>query len=211
MHPKLQGQELPAVLASYLPRLNQHKKLQPDAIQNCENAIADLVSKGAPFAGELPCFAPCFLSAEAVSAHSAAQAVSMLGWFRLGSMLCFENPCQHTWLSKPWQHAFQRLVGMLCCSSSVSRLDWLKPCQDSQLFKAAVIVVAGKYVLETGHMSGNNTFVFSAKRRGNNTPVVCKFFADEGGFRREMKFYERVHTGDFVPGQPHLIALLLQS
>lgn len=50
-------------------------------------------------------------------------------------------------------------------------------------------------------MSGNNTFVFSAKRRGNNTPVVCKFFADEDGFRREMKFFERVHTGDFVPGQ----------
>ena len=60
---------------------------------------------------------------------------------------------------------------------------------------------AGKYVLENGHMSGNNTFVFSAKRRGNNTPVVCKFFADEDGFRREMKFFERVHTGDFVPGQ----------
>lgn len=49
-------------------------------------------------------------------------------------------------------------------------------------------------------MSGNNTFVFSAKRRGVNTPVVCKFFADEDGFRREMKFFERVHTGDFVPG-----------
>ncbi len=49
-------------------------------------------------------------------------------------------------------------------------------------------------------MSGSNSFVFSAKRRGSNTPVVCKFFADQEGFRREMKFFERVHTGDFVPG-----------
>lgn len=56
VHPKLQGQELPAVLASYIPRLNQHRKLKPDAIQNCENAIADLVSKGAPFAGVLSYF-----------------------------------------------------------------------------------------------------------------------------------------------------------
>lgn len=60
---------------------------------------------------------------------------------------------------------------------------------------------AGKYVLETGQMSGSNTFVFSAKRRGSNTPVVCKFFSDQESFRREMKFFERVHTGDFVPGQ----------
>ena len=59
---------------------------------------------------------------------------------------------------------------------------------------------AGKYVLETGHMSGSNSFVFSAKRRGSNTPVVCKFFADQDSFKREMKFFERVHTGDFVPG-----------
>ena len=58
----------------------------------------------------------------------------------------------------------------------------------------------GKYVLETGHMSGSNSFVFSAKRRGSNTPVVCKFFSDQESFRREMKFFERVHTGDFVPG-----------
>lgn len=50
-------------------------------------------------------------------------------------------------------------------------------------------------------MSGSNTFVFSAKRRGSNTPVVCKFFSDQESYRREMKFFERVHTGDFVPGQ----------
>ena len=56
-------------------------------------------------------------------------------------------------------------------------------------------------MLETGQMSGSNTFVFSAKRRGSNTPVVCKFFSDQESFRREMKFFERVHTGDFVPGQ----------
>ena len=49
-------------------------------------------------------------------------------------------------------------------------------------------------------MSGSNSFVFSAKRRGSNTPVVCKFFADQESFRREMKFFERVHTGDYVPG-----------
>ncbi|KAL0020940.1 hypothetical protein WJX79_002678 [Trebouxia sp. C0005] len=58
---------------------------------------------------------------------------------------------------------------------------------------------AGKYVLETGQMSGSNSFVFSAKRRGSNTPVVCKFFSDQDSYRREMKFFERVHTGDFVP------------
>lgn len=62
-------------------------------------------------------------------------------------------------------------------------------------------VLSGKYVLETGQMSGSNTFVFSAKRRGSSTPVVCKFFSDQESFRREMKFFERVHTGDFVPGQ----------
>lgn len=49
-------------------------------------------------------------------------------------------------------------------------------------------------------MSGSNSFVFSAKRRGSNTPVVCKFFSDQDSYRREMKFFERVHTGDFVPG-----------
>ena len=54
-------------------------------------------------------------------------------------------------------------------------------------------------------MSGNNTFVFSAKRRGSNTPVVCKFFSDQESFRREMKFFERVHTGDFVPGQRSML------
>ena len=52
-------------------------------------------------------------------------------------------------------------------------------------------------------MSGSNTFVFSAKRRGSNTPVVCKFFSDQESYRREMKFFERVHTGDFVPGQSY--------
>jgi hypothetical protein len=50
-------------------------------------------------------------------------------------------------------------------------------------------------------MSGSNSFVFSAKRRGSNTPVVCKFFSDQDSYRREMKFFERVHTGDFVPGE----------
>ena len=50
-------------------------------------------------------------------------------------------------------------------------------------------------------MSGSNSFVFSAKRRGSNTPVVCKFFAEQDSFRREMKFFERIHTGDFVPGE----------
>ena len=49
-------------------------------------------------------------------------------------------------------------------------------------------------------MSGSNSFVFSAKRRGSNTPVVCKFFSDQDSYRREMKFFERVHTGNFVPG-----------
>lgn len=58
---------------------------------------------------------------------------------------------------------------------------------------------AGKYVLENGQMSGSNSFVFSAKRRGSNTPVVCKFFAEQDSFRREMKFFEHIHTGDFVP------------
>lgn len=64
-----------------------------------------------------------------------------------------------------------------------------------------MVCASGKYVLETGQMSGSNTFVFSAKRRGSSTPVVCKFFSDQESFRREMKFFERVHTGDFVPGQ----------
>lgn len=53
VHPKLQGQPLPNVLEAYMPRLHRNKKLKPDAIQNCENAIADLVSKGAPYAGKL--------------------------------------------------------------------------------------------------------------------------------------------------------------
>ena len=57
-------------------------------------------------------------------------------------------------------------------------------------------------------MSGSNSFVFAAKRRGSNTPVVCKFFAAQESFRREMKFFERVHTGDFVPGQSQSLVLL---
>ena len=60
-------------------------------------------------------------------------------------------------------------------------------------------------------MGGSNSFVFSAKRRGSNTPVVCKFFSDQDSYRREMKFFERVHTGDFVPGDlSHHITTQLQ-
>ena len=139
-----------------------------------------------------------------------------------GQHAWLSKPCQQLWLFslgqrsllfKLWQLflavqalsarlAGQSLVSMLCCSSPVSLLGRSRPCHNLGCSKRLWWFAAGKYVLETGHMSGNNTFVFSAKRRGNNTPVVCKFFADEDGFRREMKFYERVHTGDFVPGQP---------
>ncbi len=56
-------------------------------------------------------------------------------------------------------------------------------------------------------MSGSNSFVFSAKRRGSNTPVVCKFFSDQDSYRREMKFFERVHTGNFVQNHSYLMFL----
>ena len=54
VHPKVAGQPLPAVLQTIMPRLQKDKQLKSDAIQNTENAIADLVSKGEPFAGTSP-------------------------------------------------------------------------------------------------------------------------------------------------------------
>lgn len=54
VHPKVAGQPLPAVLQTIMPRLQKDKQLKSDAIQNTENAIADLVSKGEPFAGNSP-------------------------------------------------------------------------------------------------------------------------------------------------------------
>lgn len=54
VHPKVQGQDLPQLLDGFMPRLHKNKKLKPDAIQNCENAIADLVSSGTPYAGQFP-------------------------------------------------------------------------------------------------------------------------------------------------------------
>ena len=49
-HPKVAAQPLAAVLQTVMPRL-QDKQLKSDSIQNTENAIADLVSKGEPVAG----------------------------------------------------------------------------------------------------------------------------------------------------------------
>lgn len=51
VHPKVAGQPLPALLQAVMPRLQKDKQLKSDAIQNTENAIADLVSKGEAFAG----------------------------------------------------------------------------------------------------------------------------------------------------------------
>ena len=53
VHPKVAGQPLAALLQGVIPRLQKDKQLKSDAIQNTENAIADLVSKGEPFAGGL--------------------------------------------------------------------------------------------------------------------------------------------------------------
>lgn len=53
VHPKVAGQPLPALLQTVMPRLQKDKQLKSDAIQNAENAIADMVSKGEPFAGRL--------------------------------------------------------------------------------------------------------------------------------------------------------------
>lgn len=50
VHPKVAGQPLGDVLQSLIPRL-QDKQLKTDKIQNAENAIADMVSKGEAFAG----------------------------------------------------------------------------------------------------------------------------------------------------------------
>ncbi len=50
VHPKVAGQPLGAVLQTVIPRL-QDKQLKTDKIQNAENAIADMVSKGEAFAG----------------------------------------------------------------------------------------------------------------------------------------------------------------
>ncbi len=57
VHPKVAGQPLGAVLQTVIPRL-QDKQLKTDKIQNAENAIADMVSKGEAFAGVCSlCFA----------------------------------------------------------------------------------------------------------------------------------------------------------
>lgn len=50
-HPKVASQPLASVLQTVMPRLQKDKQLKTDAISNTENAIADLVSKGEPFAG----------------------------------------------------------------------------------------------------------------------------------------------------------------
>ncbi len=50
VHPKVAGQPLGVVLQTVIPRL-QDKQLKTDKIQNAENAIADMVSKGEAFAG----------------------------------------------------------------------------------------------------------------------------------------------------------------
>ena len=54
VHPKVAGRPLAAVLDTVIPRLQKDKQLKTDAIQNTENAIADLVSKGEAFAGGSP-------------------------------------------------------------------------------------------------------------------------------------------------------------
>lgn len=51
VHPKVAGQPLPTLLQTVMPRLQKDKQLKSDAIQNAENAIADMVSKGEAFAG----------------------------------------------------------------------------------------------------------------------------------------------------------------
>ena len=68
VHPKVAGQALPALLQTVMPRLQKDKQLKSDAIQNAENAIADMVSKGEPFAGRFsptyhcqPRFVVCYL------------------------------------------------------------------------------------------------------------------------------------------------------
>lgn len=49
-HPKVAGQPLASVLQTVMPRLKDNQ-LKTDTIQNTENAIADMVSKGEAFAG----------------------------------------------------------------------------------------------------------------------------------------------------------------
>ena len=73
VHPKVAGQPLAALLQAVMPRLQKDKELKSDAIQNTENAIADLVSKGEAFAGRLNSLQTCkfdLLIGPAVASHS---------------------------------------------------------------------------------------------------------------------------------------------
>ena len=83
VHPKLQGQALPNVLENFMPRLHKNKKLKPDAIQNCENAIADLVSSGTAYAGKAhtPLCLLLPISCSTVGAHIAVSVLqSSANW-----------------------------------------------------------------------------------------------------------------------------------
>ena len=53
VHPRVAGQPLTALLQIVMPRMQRDKQVKGNAIQNTENAIADMVSKGEPFAGML--------------------------------------------------------------------------------------------------------------------------------------------------------------
>ena len=47
---------------------------------------------------------------------------------------------------------------------------------------------------------GNHSVVCGATEKGTLTPVICKFFVDEEAYRREVKFFDNMRSGNFVPG-----------
>ena len=59
---------------------------------------------------------------------------------------------------------------------------------------------AGKYTLQGGQIMGNHSVVCGATEKGTLTPVICKFFVDEEAYRREVKFFDNMRSGNFVPG-----------
>lgn len=83
VHPKVAGQPLGAVLQTVIPRL-QDKQLKTDKIQNAENAIADMVSKGEAFAGVCSSLFACTMllcsTAESKQTHGNLHVVPSPTW-----------------------------------------------------------------------------------------------------------------------------------
>ncbi len=85
---------------------------------------------------------------------------------------------------------------MVSCSTGLPSPCTHKGCLIADMRSPA----AGKYTLQGGQIMGNHSVVCGATEKGTLTPVICKFFVDEEAYRREVKFFDNMRSGNFVPG-----------